>query len=77
MYTTLKTAYSDLTGKFPHISSRGNKYVLTIHDYDANAILVGALKTRQAKKIAIIWETKHNQLIKNGHDIKYYIMDNE
>ena len=71
------TAYSDLTGQFPHISSRGNKYILTIYDYDANEILAGALKTRQAKEIATVWEAKHLQLIKNGHDIKYYIMDNE
>ena len=71
------TAYSDLTRQFPHISSCGTNYLLTIYDYDANAILVGTLKTRQAKEIATVWEKKHLQLTKNGHEVKYYIMDNE
>lgn len=69
--------YSNLTIQLPHISSRGNKYVLTIYDYDANVVLAGVLKTQQAKETAAVWEAKHLQLIKNGHDIKYYILDNE
>ena len=70
-------AYSDLTGQFFHVSSRGNKYLLTIYDHDANAILAGPLKTRQAKEIATVWERKHLQLTKHGHTVTYYIMDNE
>ena len=64
-------------GQFPHISSRGNKYVLAIYDYDVNAILAGPLKTQQAKEIATVWEEKRLQFTKNGHEVKYYIMDNE
>ena len=48
------TVYSDLTGQFPHISSRGNKYLLCIYDFDANAILAGTLKTRQTKEISTV-----------------------
>ena len=70
-------AYSDLTGQFPHISSRGHTYLLTIYDYDANDILAGTLKIRQAKEIATVWKKRHLQLTKNGHEVKYYIMDNE
>ena len=69
-------AYSDLTGQFPHISSRGHTYLLTIYDYDANDILAGTLKIRQAKEIATVWKKRHLQLTKNGHEVKYYIMDN-
>ena len=54
------TAYSDLTGQFPHISSRGNKYLLCIYDYDANAILAAPLKRRQAKEIATVWEKNNS-----------------
>ena len=76
--TELKNvAYSDLTGQFPHVSSRGNKYLLTIYNHDANAILASSLKTRQAKEIATVWERKHLQLTKHGHTVQYYIMDNE
>ena len=70
-------AYSVLTGQSPHVSSRGNKYLLTIHDHDVNAILAGPLKTRQAKEIVTVWKRKHLQLTKYGHTVTYYIMDNE
>lgn len=32
-------AYSDQTGRFPYITSRGNAYILIIYDYDSNAIM--------------------------------------
>ena len=40
-------AYRDLTGHFPHVSSRGNEYFLTVHDYDSDGIFAEVLKTRQ------------------------------
>ena len=68
--TALKsTAYSDLTGQFPHMSSRGNKYLLTIYDHDANTILAGPLKIIQAKEISMVWEKEHLQLTKNDHTV--------
>ena len=45
------TAFSDLRGRFPHTSSRGNQYLLVIYDYDSNAILAAPLKNRQAGEI--------------------------
>ena len=59
--------YSDLTGQLPHISSRVNTYLLTIYDYDVDAILVAPFKFRQSKEIAMKWETKHLQLTRNNH----------
>ena len=44
-----QSAYSDLTEKNLHVSSRDNKYLLTIYDCDANNIRVAPLKTQQAK----------------------------
>ena len=41
-------AYGDLTGAFPFKSSRGNKYLYILYDFDSNAILVQPLQTRQA-----------------------------
>lgn len=40
------TSFSDLTGQYPIISSRGNKYILVLYDYDSNSIQIRALKTR-------------------------------
>jgi hypothetical protein len=37
-------AYHDLTGQFPHRSSRGNECILIVYDYDSNSILHCALK---------------------------------
>ena len=39
-------AFMDLTGRFPHCSSRGNEYILVAYHYDSNAILGLPLKNR-------------------------------
>ena len=44
-------AYMNLTGRFPHILSRGTSYFLVMYDFDTNAILIEPLRTRQAGKI--------------------------
>jgi hypothetical protein len=31
--------YTDQTGRFPVVSSKGNKYIMILYDYDSNAIL--------------------------------------
>ena len=49
-------SYSDQTGKFPYISSRGNQYIFTMHDYDSNVILLHPLKTKQGKEIVTAFE---------------------
>ena len=33
-------SHSDLTGRFPHISSTGHQYILIMYHYDTNGILV-------------------------------------
>ena len=44
----LSTAYTDLTGRFPMRSSRGNQYILIGYHYDANCIHGIAIKDRTA-----------------------------
>ncbi len=36
VYNTKATMYSDQTGKFPTVSSEGNKYVMVLHNLDSN-----------------------------------------
>ena len=43
--------YTDQTGQFPVRSSAGNQYILVLYDYDSNAILTEALKTRQGPEL--------------------------
>jgi hypothetical protein len=38
--------YTDQTGIFPVVSSKGNKYIMIVYDYDSNAILAQPIKNR-------------------------------
>jgi hypothetical protein len=38
--------FSDQTGRFPVISSKGNQYIMVVYDYDSNHILAEPLKSR-------------------------------
>jgi hypothetical protein len=70
-------AYHDLTGRFPHRSSRGNEYLLIVYDYDSNSILHSPLKNKTASEIKRGWLSIHARLAKGGNQPKLYIMDNE
>lgn len=76
-FTPKEFAYGDLTGAFPFKSSRGNKYLYLVYDYDSNAILVHPLKSRQAAEIRNAWEVLYAKLTQHGHTIKNFILDNE
>ena len=71
------TTYSNHTSRFWHRSSKGNKYLMIMCDYDSNAILAVPMKNRQAKTITESWETLHNKLTKLGYGTKNFILDNE
>jgi hypothetical protein len=38
--------YTDQTGRFPVVSSKGNKYIMILYDYDRNTILANPIKDR-------------------------------
>ena len=40
------TVSTDITGRFPITSARGNAYVFVMYDYDSNAILASPIKDR-------------------------------
>jgi hypothetical protein len=43
--------YTDQTGRFPVVSSKGNKYSMILYDYDSNAILAQPIKDRTAPEL--------------------------
>jgi len=49
-----ETTFSDQTGKFPCVSSRGNKYLMTVYYYDANAIILQPMKNRTGPELTKI-----------------------
>ena len=43
-FSEKESSYIDLTGRFPHKSSRGNQYLLLLYDSDSNAGQLEPLK---------------------------------
>ena len=76
-FVAKNTAYHDLTGRFPHRSSRGNEYLLIVYDYDSNSILHCALKNKTGAEIKRGWLSIHDRLARHGNQPAMYILDNE
>ena len=45
-YDTHDTMFTDQTGKFPHLSSRGNRYQMILYHVDSNSIWVECTKNK-------------------------------
>ena len=58
--------YSDLTSRFPYRSSRGNTYVMVVYHFDGNAILIQAIKNREADSISTAWENCFTKIKTNN-----------
>jgi len=73
------STYSDLCGRYPVKSSRGNQYILVCYDYDSNAILVAEpIQTRAAANMINAFKTMLDNLLTTaGAPPKFHIMDNE
>ena len=69
--------YTDQTGQFPTVSSRGNKYLMVLYDYDSNAILAEPLKSRKQQEILRAYKVLVNCLEKRGLRPKLQTLDNE
>ena len=72
-----KKGFSDLSGAFPHKSSKWNVYVMLMYDYDSNAILAEPIKNSQAETIRSAFLKVHKFLKARGRHRKVYIMDNK
>ena len=75
--TDAPKAYMDLTGKFPHTSSRGNKYLVVLYNYDSNAIVFEAIKNRQSKEILNAFQKCEQKISSHNQKTTLYILDNE
>jgi hypothetical protein len=54
--------FSDHTGRFPQISSRGNKYIMIFYDYDSKPILAEPLKSRSKSELVRAFTKLHQYL---------------
>jgi hypothetical protein len=69
--------YTYETGWFPTTSSQGNKYVLVLYEYNTNAILTEALKSRTATEMLHAHTKLCNYLKTRGFQPKIHWLDNE
>jgi hypothetical protein len=69
--------YTDLTGKFPIRSSKGNSYVMVCYVYDCNYIKVIPMKSRSASEWVKAYDIIHQELTGKGFKPKLQTLDNE
>jgi hypothetical protein len=69
--------YTDLTGKFPVRSSKGNSYVMVCYVYDCNYVKVIPMKFRSASEWVKAYDTIHQELTVKGFKPKLQTLDNE
>ena len=69
--------FSDQTGRFPHTSSKGKKYIMLWYHYDTNAITTEPLKNRTEGEINRAFEKLHTKLCAAGYTPKCHRIDNE
>jgi len=68
---------TDLTGRFPITSSRGNKYILILYDYDSNSILAEPRKNRSDTEHLRAYNKLHQYLVDRGFKPLLQKLDNE
>jgi hypothetical protein len=64
--------YTDLTGKFPVRSSKGNSYVMICYVYDCNYVTVIPVKSRSASEWVKSYDTIHQELTVKGFKPKLH-----
>ena len=69
--------YTDLTGRFPVRSSKGNWYVMIVYSYDCNYIKPVAMKSKTATEWVKVFGDIFQELTSKGFKPKLQTMDNE
>jgi hypothetical protein len=69
--------YTDLTGKFPVRSSKGNAYVMVCYVYDCNYVKVIPMKSRSASEWVKAYDKVYQELTVKGFKQKLQTLNNE
>ena len=68
---------TDLTGKFPVTSNRGNNHLFVLYDYDSNCIRIHPMKSRADSKFIRFFTDLHGHLLARGLKPEYMRLYNE
>ena len=69
--------YSDQPGQFLVASSSGNKYMMTVYDYDSNTILAEPMQRRTGAELTRAYGIIHKKLTDRGFKPRLQRLDNE
>jgi hypothetical protein len=69
--------YTDQTGRFPVVSSKGNKYIMILYHYDSNAILAQPINDCTAPELLKAFQIMEQVLVARGLKSKLMKLDNE
>jgi hypothetical protein len=64
--------YTDQTGRFSVVSSKGNKYIMILYDYDSSAILAQPIKDITAPELLKAFQFMEQELV--ARDLKPKLM---
>ena len=68
---------SDQTGAFPHMSARGNRYIMIMEDSDTGPILATSIRLRNKEHLLEGFKEMHNTLTQVGINPVLHRIDNE
>jgi hypothetical protein len=68
--------YTDQTGRFPVVSSKGNKYIMILYDYDRNAIMAQTIKDITAPELFRAFQVMEQEVVARGLKPKPMKLDN-
>ena len=68
---------TDLTGRFPVTSNRGNKYLFILYYYNSNIIPVITTKNRKYKEFIRVFQDLQKHLTTRGLNTNYMYLYNE
>ena len=71
------TIATDITGQFPVVSSKGNKYILILWDSNSNAILAEPMKNRTDREHIRVYTVLYEYLVQRGCKPQLQKLDNE
>ncbi len=77
VYNLKNTVYTNQTGKFPHISSLGNQYIMILHDVDSNSSWAEALKKNTEGKLILARQHALARMKQCGIVPKHQILNNQ